>query len=456
MIQQKTGRYTMGSGALAVGFLLMATVMVVLLAHRSAHAATTFTVSYAGDEEDHNPGDGVCDTLPHPQLIACTLRAAIEEANETDSFDTIDFHIGGSGVKTIKPNSELPSITDRVIINGYTQLGASPNSLAQGTNAVLRIELDGDNAGNLADGLTIEASNSVVKGLVVNRFDGTGIEIGTPGVASDPEGNTIRGNFIGTDTSGTLDRGNIDGGVLIRFEGTSGNTVGGTTPAARNLVSGNTGGISVVSSAANNGIKGNLIGTEKDGTGELGNSSNGVTFAFDSFDNTVGGATAGSANTIAYNGEDGVAVVDAFSTGNRVLRNSIYSNDGLGLDLIGGIESASGSTSNDFDDLDGGPNNLQNKPDLISAENSGGETTVNGDLSSTSNETFKIRFFSNPSGNEGKKYIGQKSIATDANGNDSFTFQPAKKVAVGQTITATATSDSTGDTSEFSGPEEVS
>jgi hypothetical protein len=291
---------------------------------------------------------------------------------------------------------------------------------------------------------------------VVNRFDGTGIEIGTPGVASDPEGNTIRGNFIGTDTSGTLDRGNIDGGVLIRFEGTSGNTVGGTTPAARNLVSGNTGGISVVSSAANNGIKGNLIGTEKDGTGELGNSSNGVTFAFDSFDNTVGGATAGSANTIAYNGEDGVTVVDAFSTGNRVLRNSIYSNDGLGLDLIGGIESASGSTSNDFDDLDGGPNNLQNKPDLISAENSGGETTVNGDLSSTSNETFKIRFFSNPSGNEGKKYIGQKSIATDANGNDSFTFQPAKKVAVGQTITATATSDSTGDTSEFSGPEEVS
>jgi CSLREA domain-containing protein len=441
------------SGALVLGLLLMA-VMIVLLASRSAHAASTFTVTYAGDEEDYDPGDGVCDTLAHPQLIACTLRAAIQEANETDGFDTIDFHIGGNGIKTIRPNSELPRITDRVIINGYTQLGASPNALAQGTNAVLRIELDGDNAGNLADGLTIDASNSVVKGLVINRFDGTGIEIGTPGVASDPQGNTIRGNFIGTDASGTLDQGNIDGGVLIRFEGSSGNTIGGTTPAARNLVSGNTGGISVGSSASNNGIKGNLIGTEKNGTSDLGNSSSGVTFAFDAFDNTVGGATVGAANTIAFNGEDGVAVADDFSTGNRVLRNSIYSNDGLGLDLIGGIESASGSTSNDFDDDDGGPNNLQNKPDLTSAENSGGETTVNGDLNSTSNETFEIRFFSNSSGNEGKKYIGKKSITTDALGNDSFTFVPADKVPAGQKITATAT-DPNGNTSEFSGSREV-
>jgi hypothetical protein len=129
MIQLKTGRSPV-SRALALGFLLMAA-MVILLTQRSAHADSTFTVNYAGDEGDLNPGDSVCDTLPHPQLVACTLRAAMEEANATEGDDTIDFDIGGrSGVKTIKPNSELPSINDEVTIDGYTQPGASPNTKA--------------------------------------------------------------------------------------------------------------------------------------------------------------------------------------------------------------------------------------------------------------------------------------------------------------------------------------
>jgi hypothetical protein len=86
-----------------------------------------------------------------------------------------------------------------------------------------------------------------------------------------------------------------------------------------------------------------------------------------------------------------------------------------------------------------------------------GETTVEGALNSLSNRIFRIRFFSNPSGSEGKKYIGAKSNGTtNANGNVSFAFKPENKVPAGQTVTATATRGSTGDTSEFSGPEEVS
>jgi hypothetical protein len=78
-------------------------------------------------------------------------------------------------------------------------------------------------------------------------------------------------------------------------------------------------------------------------------------------------------------------------------------------------------------------------------------------LDSTPDETFKIRFFSNPAGDplEGKKYIGAKSVTTNAAGNGSFTFKPENQVPAGQTITATATRNSTGDTSEFSTPEEV-
>ncbi len=85
----------------------------------------------------------------------------------------------------------------------------------------------------------------------------------------------------------------------------------------------------------------------------------------------------------------------------------------------------------------------------------GGSTTVEGTLKSTPNRSFTIQFFSNPSGeNEGKTFIGSKSVTTDSGGNISFTFTPAQAVAVGQSVTATAT-DSGGNTSEFSAPREV-
>ena len=66
-----------------------------------------------------------------------------------------------------------------------------------------------------------------------------------------------------------------------------------------------------------------------------------------------------------------------------------------------------------------------------------------------------VRFFSNPSGtDEGKTFIGQKSVTTDASGNATFTFSSAQKVGLGRTVTATATSQA-GNTSEFSAPRTV-
>lgn len=198
-------------------------------------------------------------------------------------------------------------------------------------------------------------------------------------------------------------------------------------------------------------IIGHLIGTSKNRADPLGNSGDGVRM-FSSqggaTENIVGGTLPEAANTIAFNGEDGVQVENNTSVGNGILRNYIHSNDEQGIDL-----GDDGATANDEDDPDSGPNNLQNKPDLTSAENSGGETTVVGSLNSLSNRTFRIRFFSGPWGNEGKKYIGAKSnITTNANGNVSFDFQPAQAVPAGQTVTATATNPG-GNTSEFSAPE---
>jgi hypothetical protein len=83
-------------------------------------------------------------------------------------------------------------------------------------------------------------------------------------------------------------------------------------------------------------------------------------------------------------------------------------------------------------------------------------TTIKARLNSTPSTQFVVRFFSNPSNeDEGKKYLGQMSVDTDANGNTgTFTFSPEQRVGLGQRITATAT-DPANNTSEFSAPCEV-
>ncbi len=118
--------------------------------------AATFTVNKTGDAEDRSLGDTVCDTSVQTG-DQCTLRAAIQEANNTPGADTIDFAIGGrTTVKTINVgstgNGALPIITDTVTIDGYTQRGAKENTLAEGNDAVLKVQLNGANAGGTSAG----------------------------------------------------------------------------------------------------------------------------------------------------------------------------------------------------------------------------------------------------------------------------------------------------------------
>jgi titin len=259
----------------------------------------------------------------------------------------------------------------------------------------------------------------------------------------------VVGNFIGTNAAGTQDLGNDGAGVYVDGADTSDNTIGGSRPEPRNLISGNDlGGVEIYTT--DNAILGNLIGTEKNGTDALGNSGGGVEILGDaSNDNIVGGTLPESANIVAFNSENGV-LVDG-DNGNGILRNSIFENDELGIDLV-----PLGATPNDPKDPDTGSNGLQNKPNLTSAENSATTTTIKGSLNSVPNRTFRIRFFSNPSGDEGKRYIGAKNVTTNANGDTgSFTFKPENKIGANQNITATATGTTTGNTSEFSGSEEI-
>ncbi len=135
--------------------------------------------------------------------------------------DTINFNIPGSGPYSIFPSYEFDFISDPVVIDGTTQPGFVEAPI---------IELDGSGAGPDAHGIFIFAGSSTVRGLVINRFACTGIEIEVNG------GKLIQGNYIGTDITGTLAFGNADDGVLLQ---TSNNIIGGTTVAARNIISGN-------------------------------------------------------------------------------------------------------------------------------------------------------------------------------------------------------------------------
>jgi hypothetical protein len=452
---KKTNHYVRALVALAALAMLVSLLMLTQAAKPVHAAANTFTVNFNGDLGDVNPGDGICDATSTANV--CTLRATIQEANATLGADTINFNIPeafgdpSSGVAAISPQTALPAITEVVIIDGYTQPEASPNTKTVGNSAVLKIQLDGTNVPNDIIGLEIDTSDgSVIKGLVINRF-GTGISIRGDSVA-----NRIEGNFIGTDPTGTLDVGNQIDGVQI-FDGPSETVIGGTALAARNVISGNDDSGLALGSSQGTRVLGNRIGTTASGTAALGNAFEGVQIG-NSSDSLLGDGTSAGSNTIAFNGRDGVNVAGS-SSGNEVSRNSIFSNAGLGIDLVGPGETAvttSIPTPNDPGDADAFANNLQNKPVLSSAKTGGGKTTIQGKLDSTPNQTYTIEFYSNPADtNEGKKFIGEKSVTTSVDGLRSFTFSPATSVPVGQTITATATRASTHDTSEFSAPKKV-
>jgi CSLREA domain-containing protein len=425
----------------------------------------TFTVNSAAD-----PGSGGCDATE------CTLREAINAANSNanpSKVDTINFAIPASdpncnatsGVCTISPTSALSDITQSVSIDGYSQPGATPNTLATGSNAALKIELSGTLSGAGTVGIKITGSNSVVKGLIINRWNSRGVEVRGRDLASgDPNAgansNRIEGNYIGTDASGTADLGNVGGGVTL--DGAQNNVVGGTSAAARNVISGNSGdGVEIqgLLGASDNRIEGNYIGTDASGTTKVGNCGNGVQIA--GAENNVVGGTSGSArNLISGNCEHGVEVTFANAMGNRILRNSIFDNGKLGINLRSDRDPVSGVTANDAGDADTGPNNLQNFPVITSATTFNGQTTIQGGLNSTPDDTFNLQFFASPSADasgfgEGKTYVGQTNVTTNAGGTVAFSLNTLTPLSGGQVVTTIATSITTDGTSEFSRAEEV-
>jgi len=288
------------------------------------YADNPLIVNNTGDGGDANPGDGTCETGSGNGI--CTLRAAIEESNaDTATTQTITFNITGAGSHTITPGSALPDITQPVIIDGLTQPGASCASWPP----TLLIELDGTNVPAQVPpiptspsdlippiGLNLTAGSSTVRGLVINKFDdraNTGppfnVDIDDVGIAilvDSSDNNTVECNFLGTEPDGTTAAPNQVG---VSVGNGNSNTITG------NLISGNgnggnqTAGV-IIAVEPENGIESdgnriidNHIGTDKNGTADLGNAQDGILLV--NARNTVI-----SGNLISGNGDDGIDITD--------------------------------------------------------------------------------------------------------------------------------------------------
>lgn len=247
-----------------------------VLAFLNAGQGATFTVTTTADS-----GSG-------------SLRQALVAANATVGRDTIRFQIPGAGTHTISPTSALPGISDPVVMDAATQPGYAGRPL---------IELNGASAGG-APGLRLEAGDSVIIGLAVNRFAGGGIQV------LSGRGTVIQGNFLGTDPTGTIDRGNGNYGLFL-FN-TSSNLIGGALTGQGNVISGNTYYGIIIQGGQGNRVEGNFIGTTANGTTALGNDVFGL--ALDAANmNVIGGAATGAGNLISGNLGVGLQLLNSSS-----------------------------------------------------------------------------------------------------------------------------------------------
>jgi hypothetical protein len=431
---------------------------------------------------------------PNVDEIDFNITAASDAAGGGMGFDAT------TGLATITPQSSLPQIMNSVIFDGYTQPGASPNTLSQGNNAALKVVLDGSAAGQGANGLDITAGNCTVTGLDIIQFRGNGVFL-----EATSNGDKVAGNFIGTDPTGMLLADNQTG-VGIH---SSDNTIGGTAPAARNVISGNSGnGIGIFGGFGGgaNVIAGNYIGTDANGIHGIRNDV-GIMINGGSANNTIGGAAAGAGNIIQSSNNYGVVIgggetgtvvegntifsnnaggvlFNNFDAGNTLIGNAIVDNVGNGVTfvaspepstMVGGTAAGAGNviSGNSGDgvfvgngdtgisvlgnsifangglgihlDSTTGANDNQAAPVLTGVSGSAASPMVSGTLNSVASTTFRIEFFANPSpsnlaNTEGQTLLGSMYVTTDASGHASFTSPGLSPIPASEGyLTATAT-----------------
>ena len=211
---------------------------------------------------------------------------------------------------------------------------------------MILLELTGSFGG--APTLNLMGGNSTVRGLAI-RANNAG-----PAIALQSNGgNTISGNFIGTDATGTVAENNAAGVVIT----SNNNLIGGAGPAARNVISSSGFGPGIsLTLASGNVIRNNYIGTDKNGTGQLG-STPGI-LVDDASNTIIGGTTPAERNVISGNFNDAVRITGAGANGNVVQGNFIGTNatgTGVLANPQGGVRVRDGATNTTIGGTSAGP-----------------------------------------------------------------------------------------------------
>ena len=345
-------------------------------------------------------GDGISDDL-EGNLVSGNGRQGITLYNATSNV------IAGNLIGTdITGTAALPNGHNASQIYGAVHLSAGSSLNVIGTN--------GDGQNDAAEGNLISGNDLI--GIIVT--------------GANSQNNAITGNIIGLDITGSSILGNV-GGIVIGIG--ADNILIGTNADGNgdnyegNRIGGNqTAGLLIASS--NIHISGNFIGTDKFGTADLGNGGPGIDVVEPASDIVIGGSNQ-KANAIAFNKLSGISILGTNADNIQILNNSIHSNDKLGINL----ESNSGLfdvSINDSGDVDNGPNDLMNYPELNYAHSINPTLAITGEIiDGLPNTQFEIQFFSNPvcdspsNHGEGKTYLGSSIQQTDINGNVQFLFR---------------------------------
>lgn len=414
-------------------------------------ADAVVTVNSTSDGNDTTPGDGVCWTGSNNSegAPACTVRAAIQEANASAVIDTIHFDIPTSdpghsaGVWTISLlGSSAVRVSTATTIDATTQPGyvAASTMFPDPIDGAPVVRIDRGAGSTIEDAIWLDADadGSLVRGLSITGFAGANASA----VAVESAGVSVVGNWLGVGPDGSIDANEV--GVDVGW-GATDTVVGGPSPADRNRIVGNSyAGVAMFDTTTTGTvIKGNEIS---------GNGLFGVVLWSGTSGHEIGGVGAGDGNIIEAN--DTGILVDANATASfsAILGNRIVGNAGLGIDLL-----YDGVTANDTSDVDTGPNDLLNFPEISSVVASGATVDVSYSLDVPAGD-YRIEFFANPSGadttgyGEGEVFVHAETISHAGSGSAGFTASFAG--AAGDVITATATEDlgggSYGSTSEYS------
>jgi len=368
--------------------------------------------------------------------------------------------IAGNGNRVIGSTIHGP-IHAGVLITGGWDGPVSSNNLIGGTepgegNVISSIRIDGPAANNLVVGNIVTDGIDIRAGATGNRiggttpaernvisgagtFSGEGCPLGEQISVEDSDGNVIEGNYVGTTPDGLASGGQLGTeGIEIRDSSNTvvrNNLIGGILVVGNNHCDGDRFGTAILVHGASAGtlIQGNSIGTDINGIGPITNRAG---ISIQSWQNNTPSGTLIASNVIAFSETSGVKVGPGV-VGVTLSENAIADNGGAGIDLV----------------LDG--NNGQTAPALDIASVDGAGISVVGSLTSNPGNTFDIEFFSSPACDpsgygEGATFLGATTVFTDSAGIANFDLVLPVAVPEGQVITATATEQGTGNTSEFS------